>query len=357
MGRSPRKASYKRLVSVAKISVIIPNYNRAHCLGLTVENMLTQTRPPDEVIVVDSGSTDSSIEVIRSFGKAILLIEADNGGPGAARNLGLQIASGEFIQFMDSDDLASRNKLEVQLSVLERSGADLAYGPWIRTEFRDRTIRFAGPVLQSVEAPSWKPLWEWALGNWCIILQTCLIRKAALDKVGSFNTEIWNSEDTEYFIRIMQAGARAIHTPESLVFYRTNSPDQLTTGGRAREKQAKDQTRFLEMLGEMLDGQFSNLHPHTQRALSHRLWRHSRYCHQNGWPVPAPANPLNGPWDNSSELQHRLIDYKERLTRKLLGVDPLLPAEKALKPRKHSSNEKSLALEAGLIPVSSLEQP
>lgn len=317
--------------------------------------MLNQSRPPDEVIVVDSGSTDASLSIIRSYGNKVQLIEAANEGPGAARNLGLEVAEGDYVQFMDSDDLSSMNKLEIQAAALETTGADLAYGPWIRTEFKDRAIRFAGPVLQGEPVPNWKPLWEWALGNWCIILQTCLIRKSALDKVGRFNTEIWNSEDTEYFMRILRAGAREVYTPESLVFYRTNAPDQLTTGGRAREKQARDQTRFLELLGESLNVQLNDLHPDTQRALSHRLWRHVRYCNQNDWPVPEPPNPVNGMLELYPDYYHKILDLKDRVKRKLLRMDPLLPLEKALKPRPHGKNEQNQAIGAGLAPVNEFE--
>ena len=58
---------------MSSISVIIPNYNRAHCLGLTIENMINQSRRPDEVILVDDGSTDDSINIVKSFGKHIYL--------------------------------------------------------------------------------------------------------------------------------------------------------------------------------------------------------------------------------------------------------------------------------------------
>ena len=96
---------------MADVSVIIPNFNRETLIGDPLENQLAQTAPPHEIIVVDDGSTDKSVEVIRSFGSKIKLIEQTNQGPGAARNAGLSIATGEFIQFQDSDDLFSLNSL------------------------------------------------------------------------------------------------------------------------------------------------------------------------------------------------------------------------------------------------------
>src|ERR1700677_1213804 len=95
-----------------KVSVIIPNFNREALIGETISNLLNQTMAPDEIIVIDDGSKDKSVEVIRSFGDQLTLIQQTNQGPGAARNAGLRIATGEFIQFQDSDDLYSRNKLE-----------------------------------------------------------------------------------------------------------------------------------------------------------------------------------------------------------------------------------------------------
>src|SRR4029450_2117030 len=115
-----------------KISVIIPNYNRASTVTETIENMLRQSHQPDEVIVVDDGSTDKSREVIREFGQRGRLVGQSNQGPAAARNAGLEVASGEFVQFMDSDDVASLNKLELQLDALTHTGAELADWPWVR---------------------------------------------------------------------------------------------------------------------------------------------------------------------------------------------------------------------------------
>lgn len=129
---------------MSRISVIIPNYNRATLIGETIENMLNQTIIPDELIVVDDGSTDNSVDIIRSFGSCVHLIRQSNQGPGAARNLGLKASSGDYIQFMDSDDLASINKLEVQSKALDQSDADFTYCPWIRSAIQEKQNFFFG---------------------------------------------------------------------------------------------------------------------------------------------------------------------------------------------------------------------
>src|SRR5688572_22450464 len=139
-----------------RVSVVIPCYNRESMVGETLENMLGQSCPPYEVIVVNDGSTDNSEAVIKSFGGRVKLITQPNQGPGAARNNGFKASTGDFIQFMDSDDLASRNKLEVQLSALQKTNADFAYSPWVRCEIKAGKIRFLNKVLQAEEVPAEK---------------------------------------------------------------------------------------------------------------------------------------------------------------------------------------------------------
>lgn len=118
-----------------KVSVIIPNFNRADLISNTIHNILGQSFRAVEIIVVDDGSTDHSIEVLEGFGTQITLIRQENSGPGGARNAGFGAASGQFIQFMDSDDLASLNKLEIQVAALESEGADMAFCPWFHIEW------------------------------------------------------------------------------------------------------------------------------------------------------------------------------------------------------------------------------
>ena len=113
------------------VSVIIPTFNRAHCLGEAIDSVLTQDPPPDEVIVIDDGSTDNTAEVLAGYGDRITVIHQKNAGSGAARTAGLHHARCDWITFLDSDDLWYPGRL----ALLHR---DLA-----RTENQDIILHFA----------------------------------------------------------------------------------------------------------------------------------------------------------------------------------------------------------------------
>jgi glycosyltransferase involved in cell wall biosynthesis len=311
---------------MAKISVVIPCYNRATLVGETIQNMLDQSLRPDEIIVVDDGSTDNSREVISSFGGIVRMISQRNLGPGAARNAGLKAATGDFIQFMDSDDLASRNKLDVQLKALETTGADFAYGPWGRCIIENRTIRFTEKILQAEPVPSARPMLEWFLSGWSLVFQNCLFRRSILEKAGFYRTDLMPSEDSEYFIRILLAGARPIHTPECLVFYREHNLHKITSTGTSSTHRAKDWSNFLEITGNLVQHNLRNMKLATRIALAASVQQHLEYCASNN----LTTLPANHPYRNmiSGNLKPviKLWTLYTRLRRRLSGAPDSHPA-------------------------------
>ncbi|MFM8717992.1 MAG: glycosyltransferase family 2 protein, partial [Chthoniobacterales bacterium] len=139
------------------ISVVIPAYNRAGLIGDTLKSLFNQTLPATEIIVVDDGSTDFTAEAAESefsvfsrqlAGKARIpefkAIRQANAGPGPARNRGLREARGEFVHFFDSDDVPALNKHEIQAGALERTGGDIAFGPWAKGSIKERNRGLAG---------------------------------------------------------------------------------------------------------------------------------------------------------------------------------------------------------------------
>ncbi len=104
----------------ALVSVVIPSYRSDSIVGDAIESVLAQTRPPDEIIVVDDGSppTDNTAAVCSRFGEAVEYIQQDNGGASAARNTGIEAANGDWLAFLDADDVWDHEKLELQLSQL-----------------------------------------------------------------------------------------------------------------------------------------------------------------------------------------------------------------------------------------------
>src|SRR5438270_8196036 len=100
------------------VSILIPVYNAEAFIAEAIQSALDQTWPAKEVIAVDDGSTDRSPEILKSFGPRIRIIAQENRGASVARNRALNEAQGEFIQFLDADDLMARNKIEAQMQRL-----------------------------------------------------------------------------------------------------------------------------------------------------------------------------------------------------------------------------------------------
>ena len=125
------------------VSIIIPCFNCEKWVAQAVESCINQTYPNIEVIVVDDGSTDKSVEVLRQFLPRIRLETGPNRGGNAARNTAFKLSMGEYIQYLDADDYLEPDKISRQVQFLEETKADVVYGDWrYRRHFRDNRLSF-----------------------------------------------------------------------------------------------------------------------------------------------------------------------------------------------------------------------
>jgi glycosyltransferase involved in cell wall biosynthesis len=283
-----------------KISAIIPNYNRETLIGETISNLLAQSLPPHEIIVVDDGSTDKSVDVIRSFGDKIKLIQQPNQGPGAARNAGLKIATGELIQFQDSDDLLSLNKLEAQAKLLKQTGADIAFSPWVKLKIEGRNARLEDHVLQQAMPSEKLSLPSWWLRGWSTVFQSLLFRRAFLNKVGIYRTDLKIGEDGELFFRAITDSARVAFTTDALTLYRLHNVNKLTQDeGAPQPLRATDWARCLSYMIDRCDSSDVKMDFLTRSIFVSGIRKHLRYLEK------APGAP--------PELTDKLSKYASQL--------------------------------------------
>lgn len=194
---------------MAKVSVIIPTYNRAKMIGETIQSVLDQKFRDFELIVVDDGSTDNTKEVVDSFkDPRINYISRQNSGPSAARNTGIQASSGDYIAFLDSDDLWLSDYLELMVRQLD-SHNDLGLvcsDGYLRDDRTGVTIgtiwRTSLPGFNPQRAAK-QPLKELLLRPDCFIRPPfTVVRRVVFNKVGYFDESLRNGEDWEIGIRI-----------------------------------------------------------------------------------------------------------------------------------------------------------
>ncbi|MFW6331849.1 MAG: glycosyltransferase family 2 protein [Thermodesulfobacteriota bacterium] len=183
--------------SSSQVSVIIPTYNRAEMVGEAIESVLNQDFSSFELIVIDDGSTDQTSKVLRSFGRRIRSIRQENKGVSAARNLGICHASGEWIAFLDSDDLWLPGKLTAQVDFFRRNPASLICQTqeiWIRNGRRvnpkHRHEKRSGMIFE----PS--------LALCLVSPSAVMIRRSLFDLVGRFDENLPACEDYDLWLRI-----------------------------------------------------------------------------------------------------------------------------------------------------------
>ncbi len=237
-------------MSVPRVSVIIPNYNRASLIGETIESMERQTLPPHEIIVVDDGSTDGSLRYLRSLGDRIRLIEQSNAGPGAARNAGLARATGEYIQFFDSDDLCTPDKIERQVTALETSGADIAYGPWAHMWIEDGKAIYDTLIAQ--QGPLRADPLSAILSGWTCLIPCCVVRRSAIERLGGYPTAVHTTEDLELVVRALLAGLTLVHAPLGMALIRQHHENQISNAPSGAEQRLRDMARYVETVEALL---------------------------------------------------------------------------------------------------------
>jgi glycosyltransferase involved in cell wall biosynthesis len=224
-----------------KISVIIPVKNRASLLMFTLRSVLQQSYKPYEVIVVDDASTDNLNDVIAVFKGQVTFLKSKGIGPGAARNTGLQVATGEAIQFFDSDDLMTRNKLQVQAELMIKTGADFVHGPFVKAQLTSSgEWKQLDVIMQYYPLPSDK-LNNFVLEGWCPITQSALFSRAIIDAVGLWRDDLMTHEDYEYWYRVSKKIKRFAHENQSCVIYRQHE-NQIT------DKAIENEDRWLNGL-------------------------------------------------------------------------------------------------------------
>jgi glycosyltransferase involved in cell wall biosynthesis len=197
------------------ISALIPTYNRAHFLDEAIGSVLRQTRRPDEIIVVDDGSTDDTEGVLARYDGAVRYIRQENAGPSAARNRGIQAASCDFIALLDSDDLWVEDRLERQEALLAlHPDLDVIFGPEgkFATGGERGPWEMNDPLVYARLNPAGGPIpdaFEMLLGeNFCISCCTVLFRKDCVAKTGLMDPGLRLAEDYDLWLRFALNGFR-----------------------------------------------------------------------------------------------------------------------------------------------------
>lgn len=224
-----------------EVAVIIPVKNRADLLAVTLRNVLAQSLPPAEVLVVDDGSTDHLFEVLVQFGNKVRCVPNEGRGPGAARNLGLRLTTAPLVQFFDSDDLMTPRKMELQAKALRDSPADIAYGPYVQAiEQPDGRWEQVDVIMQAKPLPD-ADLLKWMLRGWNAITQAMLFRRSFLERCPAWDTELITHEDYLYMARLAACHPRLVHVPNEAVLYRRHggqsTENHTVVASRARDKQ------------------------------------------------------------------------------------------------------------------------
>jgi glycosyltransferase involved in cell wall biosynthesis len=202
------------------ISVIIPAYNAARFIRETVESVLQQTLPPDEVLVIDDGSTDDTASIAESFGPSVRVIRRRNVKLAATRNFGVQEAKSEWVAFLDADDLWQSNKLQRQVEELSRNPeADLCYTGRVLLLQEKETTRL-GTV---VPVPPADEIREALYRNTTFLPSSVMVRRSVFLAIGGHDTTFKLVEDWDTWLRLLHAGTKFAACPEPLMLYRIHS--------------------------------------------------------------------------------------------------------------------------------------
>lgn len=212
-----------------KVSVIIPCYNAARYIGETLESVRRQTWPNLEVIVVDDGSKDDSFRIVEAFGGLdLVLVRQSNRGQTAALNVGLTHATGDYIQYLDADDLIDPDKIAIQVSRLAAAPRCVASGRWGRFYGGPQDARFeTETVARDMNSLDWL-VESRAHGLGMMFPALWLVPMPIARAAGAWREDLTLNNDAEYFTRVLLAADRVLYCEGARSRYRSGISGSLS---------------------------------------------------------------------------------------------------------------------------------
>jgi glycosyltransferase involved in cell wall biosynthesis len=201
------------------VTIGIPCYNASQWIAAAVQSALDQTWSEADVIVVDDGSTDGSVETLRKFGGAIRLEQAAHGGANRARNRILEAARGEWVQYLDADDYLRIDKIVRQFEEAggPEGGADIIYSPVLLERWVEGHPLAPEPQAMDRDADIYTQLLRWQLPQ----TGGALWRKAALEAIGGWSEDPAQlCDEHDCYFRALKAGRRFVFAPTPNAVYR-----------------------------------------------------------------------------------------------------------------------------------------
>jgi glycosyltransferase involved in cell wall biosynthesis len=300
------------------VSILVPAFNAQKYLADTLNSAVAQTWPHKEIIVVDDGSTDQTLAIAKQFDSPIVrVVTQKNEGAAAARNKAFSLSQGDYIQWLDADDLLAPDKIAKQVEALDQcpSRRTVLSSAWGRFMYRYNRAKFVPTSLWCDLTPA-----EWMLRQMehNIYMQTAtwLVSRELTEAAGPWDTRLLGDDDGEYFCRVLLASHGTRFVPEARVYYRMAGPSSLSYVGHSDRKleaqwiSMRLHIRYLQSLqdGERVRGTckpgcfFSTRGGLTfldRRKSWPEVWEvnyRSRHCPGS---TPGSRRPLAGLWPNA----------------------------------------------------------
>ncbi len=298
------------------VSILIPAYKSEKWIGETLECVLEQSWSNLEVIVVDDGSPDNTLSVARQFEAGNVLIHSQkNAGAPAARNRAFSLSQGEYVIWLDADDLLSKDRIKNQFKALEERGTEnsLASCNWGHFYYRTTKAKFVHTSLCKDLSPV-----DWLthkMGeNLHMQTATWLVSRKVTELAGPWDSTLVSDDDGEYFCRVILNCDQIIFDPESYVYYRitdSGSWGSLGNSDRKLEAQWKSMKLHIEYLLSMENSE------RTRCACVYYLntWAHNFFPHRIDImdEIKLRAKELGG------DLIEKSTPWKWALLNKLVG--------------------------------------
>jgi glycosyltransferase involved in cell wall biosynthesis len=309
------------------VSVLIPAYNAERWIGETLHSALAQSWPQKEIIVVNDGSTDQTLAVARQFAsRDVSVVTHENQGAAATRNKAFSLCQGDYIQWLDADDLLSPDKVARQMEARDRGCTErtLLSSGWGYFMYRPSRAEFKPTALWCDLSPA-----EWLTRkmsqNLHMQTATWLVSRKLTEAAGPWDIRLLGDDDGEYFCRILLASDGVRFVPGSRVFYRVSPFSRLSYIGRSQRK---------------VDAQFVSMRLHIRYLLSLENSERTRAAcvrYLQNWFIhfyPEHSQIVREAEELAGDLGGRLrtpeLSWKYEWIRRLVGWGPAKRAQTTL---------------------------